>query len=68
MSIIHYKYIVGDIVMFKVSFRNPTLANKAGQTAKISGLALAYNNEPHYYLDGEVAIYPESCFAGRYEE
>ena len=68
MAIIHYKYQVGDTVMFKVSFKNQTLRDKIGTVAKIVGLALAYNNEPHYYLEGEEAIYPESCFSGRYEE
>lgn len=58
-----YKYERGDVVMF-----NNYLANKLGKTAKIAGIAAAYNNEPHYYLEGEIAIYPESCFAGRYEE
>ena len=60
---ITYKYEKGDVVMF-----NNYLAGKSGKIARISGLAAAYNNEPHYYLEGDIAIYPESCFAGRYEE
>ena len=66
-----YKYEVGDIVMFKSSFKNPScgLVGREGTTAKVTGIAKAYNNKPHYYLDNEEdVIYPESCFAGRYEE
>lgn len=68
MEIIH-KYEVGDQVMFKVSFKNPTcgLADKGGTVATIAGIAPSYDNKPHYYLEGEEAIYPESVFSGRYE-
>lgn len=68
MEIIH-KYEVGDQVMFKVSFKNPTcgLADKGGTVATIAGIAPSYNNKPHYYLEGEEAVYPESVFSGRYE-
>ena len=67
-NIIH-KYEVGDQVMFKVSFKNPTcgLADKGGTVATIAGIAPSYDNKPHYYLEGEEAIYPESVFSGRYE-
>jgi hypothetical protein len=57
--------------MFKVSFKNPScgLVGREGTTAKVTGLAKAYNNKPHYYLDGdETTVYPESLFVGRYEE
>ena len=64
-----YNFEVGDIVLFKTSFKNdPDLIMRAGTAAKISGLAPAFDNAPHYYLEGETAIYPETCFAGRYEE
>jgi hypothetical protein len=71
MRNITYKYEVGDTVMFKVSFKNPScgLVGREGTTAKVTGIAPAYNNKPHYYLDGdETTVYPETCFAGRYEE
>lgn len=65
------KYEIGDTVMFKVSFKNPTcgLADKAGQTAKITGYTKAYSNTPTYYIDNDTTTaYPEYCFSGRYEE
>ncbi len=71
MRNITYKYEVGDTVMFKVSFKNPScgLVGREGKTAKVTGLAKAYNNKPHYYLDGdETTVYPESLFSGRYED
>jgi hypothetical protein len=71
MRNITYKYEVGDTVMFKVSFKNPScgLVGREGTTAKVTGLAKAYNNKPHYYLDGdETTVYPESLFSVRYEE
>lgn len=66
MSIIHFKYNAGDYVRFKSKFTNPTcgLVGREGTTAKITGRALPYNNKPHYYLEGEEAIFPESCFVG----
>ena len=67
MSIIHYRYNVGDIVKFKVRFHPSAscgLKERAGTTAKIAGRALPYNDRPHYYLEGEEAIFPETCFAG----
>lgn len=66
-----YKFEVGDTVMFKVSFKNPSsgLVGREGATAKVTGHALAYRGVPHYYLDeDESTCYPENCFAGRYEE
>lgn len=67
MSIIHYKYNVGDYVRFKSKFANPTcgLVWRAGMVAKITGRALPYNNKPHYYVnDITDEVFPESCFAG----
>ena len=63
---ITYKYNVGDKVKFKDKFTNPScrLAEKAGTVAKITGLALPYNNKPHYYLEDEEAVFPETCFQG----
>ncbi len=66
MSIIHYKYNVGDYVRFKSKFTNPTcsLVWRAGTIAKITGRALPYN-KPHYYVnDVTDEVFPESCFAG----
>ncbi len=66
-----HKYEVGDTVMFKVSFKNPScgLVGREGTTARITGIAPSYNNKPHYYLDCEEGtVYPESLFVGRYEE
>lgn len=67
MSIIHFKYNVGDYVRFKSKFTNPTcgLAWRAGTIAKITGRALPYNDRSHYYVnDVEEEAFPESCFAG----
>lgn len=66
MKNITYKYNVGDYVKFKDKFSSPTcgLVGREGTTAKIAGRALPYNNRPHYYLEGEAAIFPETCFAG----
>jgi hypothetical protein len=66
MSIIHHKYNAGDYVRFKSKFHSPTcgLVGREGTTAKIAGRALPYNNRPHYYLEGEEAIFPETCLAG----
>ena len=64
---ITYKYSVGDYIKFKSKFTNPTcgLAWRAGTVAKITGIAKAYNNKPHYYVnDVEDEVFPESCFAG----
>lgn len=71
MKIINYKYEVGDTLMFKSSFKNPScdLVGREGTTSKVTGLAPAYNNKPHYYLDGDDTVcYHENCFAGRYED
>jgi hypothetical protein len=64
---INYKYNVGDYIRFKSKFTNPTcgLVWRAGTIAKITGLAKAYNNKPHYYVNGvEDEVFPESVFAG----
>ena len=67
MENIIYKYKVGDYVKFKDKFSSPTcgLVGREGTIAKITGIAFAYNNKPHYYIndiDGEV--FTETCFAG----
>jgi hypothetical protein len=67
MRNITYKYSVGDYVRFKSKFTNPTcgLVWRAGTVAKITGIAKAYNNRPHYYVNGvEDEVFPESVFAG----
>lgn len=71
MEKINYRYEVGDTVIFKSSFVRPScgLVGREGTVAKISGKALAYNNKPHYYLDGDDTVcYHENLFAGRYED
>ena len=65
--VIEHKYKVGDKVKFKSKFNRPTygLVWRAGTTAEITGLALAYNNKPHYHINNESGVaYPESVFAG----
>ena len=67
MSIIHYKYNVGDCVKFKSKFTNPScgLVGRAGRVAKITGRALPYNDRPHYYINNvKDEVFPESVFAG----
>lgn len=67
MSIIHYKYNVGDYVKFKSKFTNPScgLVYRAGMFAKITGRAVPYNNRPHYYINNVTdEVFPESVFAG----
>lgn len=67
MSIINFKYQVGDKVQFKKRFTNPScgLAWRAGTVAEITGIALSYNNKPHYYVNGvNDEVFPESVFAG----
>ena len=68
MVIVH-KYEVGDTVLFKHKFTNPScgLVGKEGTWAKITGIAPSYNNRPHYYLEGSDSVYPENLFVGRYE-
>lgn len=64
MSIIHYKYKVGNYVKFKAKFTNPTceLNKRAGTVAKITGFAPPYN-EPHYYINGvKDEVFPETVF------
>jgi len=63
---IEFKYNAGDVVKFKDKFHSPTcrLEDLAGTTVKIAGRALAYNNKPHYYIEGEEAVFPETCFQG----
>lgn len=65
-NVVKYKYNVGNYVRFKSKFTNPScgLAEKAGTIAKIAGHALSYNNKPHYYIEGEEAVFPETCFEG----
>lgn len=64
------KYKVGEQVKFKASFKNPScgLVGKEGTVATIAGVAPFYNNRTHYYLEGEEGVFPETLFAGRYEE
>ena len=64
------KYEVGDQVIFKASFKNPScgLVGKEGTVATIAGVAPFYNNRTHYYLKGEEGVFPETLFAGRYKE
>jgi hypothetical protein len=68
MSNIAYRYSVGDTVKFKVRFHPSAsceLKKLAGSTAKITGYAPAYNNRPHYHLNGvNSTAYPETCFSG----
>ena len=67
MRNITYKYNVGDYVRFKSKFTNPTcgLVWRAGTIAKITGIAKAYNNRPHYYVNGvKDEVFVESCFVG----
>lgn len=68
MVIVH-KYEVGDTVLFKHKFTNPScgLVGKEGTWAKITGIAPSYNNRPHYYLESSDSVYPENLFVGRYE-
>jgi len=64
---ITYKYSVGDYIRFKSKFTNPTcgLVWRAGTIAEITGIAKAYNNKPHYYVNGvDDEVFPESVFAG----
>ena len=63
-----YKYNAGDVVKFKDKFHPSAscgLAEKAGIAVKIAGQALAYNNKPHYYIEGEESVFAETCFQGR---
>ena len=67
MRNIIYKYKVGDYVRFKDKFSSPTtgLVGREGTIAKITGIAFAYNNRPHYYINNiEGEVFTESCFAG----
>jgi hypothetical protein len=67
-----HKFEVGDKVLFKARFnKNPScgLVWRAGTVAEITGIAPSYNNKPHYYVNGVAdEVFPESVFAGRYEE
>ncbi len=68
MAIIHYKYQVGDKVKFKDKFTNPTCgcAGREGEIVEITGLGLAYNNHPSYYINGDTeGVYAERVFEGR---
>jgi hypothetical protein len=67
MKNITYKYNVGDYVKFKDKFSSPTtgLVGREGTIAKITGIAFAYNNRPHYHINNiEGEVFAESCFAG----
>jgi hypothetical protein len=67
MKEVIYKYNVGDYVRFKDKFSSPTtgLVGREGTIAKITGIAFAYNNKPHYYInDIEGEVFTETCFAG----
>lgn len=69
---IEHKYEVGDKVLFKATFNKNAscgLVWRAGTVAYITGIAKSYNNKPHYYINGvDDEVFPESVFAGRYEE
>jgi hypothetical protein len=64
MSIIHYKYNVGDVVKFKDKFHSPTcgLVGLEGTTAVIADRR-DYNG-PCYKLAGGDGFYKETCFEG----
>jgi hypothetical protein len=67
MRNITYKYKVGDKVKFKDKFVRPScgLVWRAGTEAEITGIAPAYNNKPHYYVNGvNDEVFPEKVFAG----
>ncbi len=67
MKEVIYKYNVGDYVRFKDKFSSPTtgLVGREGTIAKVTGIAFAYNNKPHYYInDIEGEVFTETCFAG----
>lgn len=64
---ITYKYNLGDYVKFKDKFHSPTtgLVGRESTIVKITGLAFAYNNRPHYHINNiEGEVFAESCFAG----
>ena len=65
-----HKFEVGDTVLFKHKFTNPScgLVGREGTWAKVTGIAPSYNNKPHYYLEGSDSVYPETLFVGRHEE
>ena len=66
MVIVH-KYEVGDTVLFKHKFTNPScgLVGKEGTWAKITGIAPSYNNRPHYYISATDSVFPERVFEGK---
>ena len=71
MENIVHKFEVGDEVLFKSKFTNPScgLVGREGTWAKITGYTKAYSNIPTYYIDNDTTTaYPEYCFVGRYEE
>lgn len=64
---IQHKYNVGDYVRFKDTFEVPTtgLKGREGTVAKITGIAPSYDNQNHYYLNGqERVVYRDTLFAG----
>lgn len=69
LEIIH-KFEVGDEVLFKSKFTNPScsLVGREGTWAKITGIAPSYNNKPYYYIDNiKGEVFAETLFVGRYE-
>ena len=64
---IQHKYNVGDYVRFKDTFKAPTtgLKGREGTVAKITGIAPSYDNQTHYYLNGQKGVvYRDTLFAG----
>ena len=64
---IQHKYNVGDYVRFKDTFKVPTtgLKGREGTVAKITGIAPSYDNQTHYYLNGQKGVvYRDTLFAG----
>ena len=62
---IKHAYKVGDKVKFKDKFVRPTcgLVGREGEVVEITGIALSYNNKPHYYINNiEKEVYSETVF------
>lgn len=60
------KYWIGDTVMFKTSFNNPTLAEFSGKTGEVIDIT-TINNGVVYQLKDYEGWFTENCFVGRYE-
>lgn len=61
---LEYKYKIGNYVIFKTKFTDPTceFEERAGTVAKITGFAPPYN-KPHYYINGvKDEAFPETAF------